>query len=67
MSASSPAQATRQCKHCGRSFSVPPSAENKKFCSAECRAQWWHERRRKAELLLRSTDPGAGPGADSTT
>jgi hypothetical protein len=48
----------RNCDKCTRPFEVPPSALNKRFCSAGCRDAW-HSEERKAvaeELRRRRTD-----------
>lgn len=44
-----------KCRQCGEEFDLPSSAPHKKFCSSECRAEWWTERRRQGEEELKRT------------
>lgn len=46
------------CKQCGKETPVPPSAENKKFCSERCRNKWHSMRRTEALWLLQKQEEG---------
>lgn len=50
----------RQCDKCTKPFEVPPSALNKRFCSARCRDLWHAQQRREvAEELQRRRQASA--------
>lgn len=38
--------AASHCDNCGKPIVIPPSALNKRFCSASCRMEW-HQKQRE--------------------
>lgn len=48
------------CKLCGKEFLIPGSAENKKFCGAECRVEWWKQKRQRVSRMILEEERNKG-------
>lgn len=45
--------AVRTCAYCPKQFSIPPSAEHKRFCSEKCRNDWHTRELRAARQVMK--------------
>jgi predicted nucleic acid-binding Zn ribbon protein len=42
----------KTCENCGKALAPAPSAPHKRFCSPDCRTQWWTRRRQEGQEAL---------------